>query len=66
MNNIGGPPELFYSFQSSLAEKYGAFNIIVIPILSLILENKFAFEKIFIVQKVHLEPGIRQACNLDL
>ena len=59
MNYVRGPSQFAYGFNHAFAKENGAQIIIIIPLFIFIMKNKFPFEKIFIIQKVNLQTGIR-------
>src|SRR5687768_14001983 len=49
MNDIRGPSEFLYCLQCALTIKNGPEPVIVIPFFILIMKNKFAPEKVFVI-----------------
>src|SRR5687768_7281388 len=66
MNQVRRPSEFLYGFQCSFTEECSSQSVVIITFFLLIMKNVFSFEKVFIIEKINLQPCIRKRSNLDL
>ncbi len=65
MDYVRCPTQFAYGFDDTLAEEDGAFVIIFIEFVFLIVKNGFAVKVIFVVNKINLQFGIRNRSYFD-
>src|SRR5579859_4813895 len=65
MHDIRAPAKLFHGLNYTFTEENGALVIVLKELIFFVVEHGLTVKIILVVNKVHLQLGIRNRCDLD-